>query len=342
MSLRTYPLIVHPAYQELIAASLVFGKSAERAAELDVVFTVPPLRDTREIGNYLGISPEIIWSVLTLNHKAYRHFEVRKRSGGVRRISAPRTYLKVIQWWILDTILPAAKISDKAYGFVRGRSFVDNAEHHLGSNYILNVDIKDFFPSVSFVRVVSLFRELGYDPHVANGLAKLTTMFNGLPQGAPTSPAIANAICLSLDSELDELAYSLGMKYSRDADDITFSSSRKMPASLLPTLVETIGRHGFNLNDAKTRFMGKNQRKEITGLVLGQSAVAVDRKYLNSLRGWTHALEVSNVPNPSDFERLRGTLEFVRMVGGRGSSAILQHGDRALAKMKRLLSESAI
>lgn len=331
MSLRTYPLIVHPSYQHLVSAALFHGTSLEKAEDSSTEFSVPYLSDIKDIGPYLGISPEVVWSVRQLGHRAYRIFPVRKRSGGDRYISAPKTYLKVIQWWILDSILPAAQVSNRAYGFVKGRSFVDNARQHLGASHVLNVDLEDFFPSVSPNQVAAVYSKLGYNAGVADELARLTTLFNGLPQGAPTSPSIANAVCYELDAELDALAYRSGMRFTRYADDITMSAQQRIPGSLVNELRTVIGRHGFKLNERKTRFMGANQVKEITGVRLGRDEVCLSRSYLNSVRGWLHSNRMTM--DPETIERIRGTVELVRMVGGSGSAAVVAQGDLIFARL---------
>ena len=333
MSLRTYPLITHPAYKELVASSLLLGKPPEKVDALHAHFSVPPLKDVREIGNYLGVSQEAIWSVQMLRERAYREFPITKRSGKTRMIHAPRTHLKVIQWWILDTIVPSIPISEHAYGFVRGKSFVDNARVHLGANHVLNLDIEDFFPSISPLLVANVFSALGYDPNVVLGLVKLTTLGASLPQGAPTSPALANAVCLSIDEQLQRLSQSNGITYSRYADDLTFSSSNRIPESIISAVSAILSDFGLKLNGEKTRFMGVNQQKEVTGLILGEDNVCLKRSDLNAARGWFHSISMRPREHLLELERVRGTVAMIKSVGGRGSSKVIAKGDRALSAL---------
>ena len=289
MSLRTYSLITHPAYLRHVE-SLRFKSDRYAHTAAAVVPTHRPLiKQCSDIGRYLGISPLIILGVMNNADKHYRNFQFRKKSGGMREIDAPRTYLKVIQWWLLDTILSTTEPSPHAHGFVKGRSFVTNAKIHLGSRFILNVDVQDFFPSISFDQVTNEFLALGYRLGLSRDLAKLTTLNGRLPQGAPTSPALANLILRRVDGELSELATRNSLRFSRYADDITFSSQVRIPQAIVSEVSSILASVGLQLNPSKTRFMGRNQKLEITGLLLGRDGVVLDRRYLNGLRGWFSA-----------------------------------------------------
>ena len=142
----------------------------------------------------------------------YHRYEIAKKTGGVRCISAPKPALAAAQRWVLDQILRRLEPEPQAHGFVPGRSIVTNAAPHAGKAVVCNLDLKDFFPSITFRRVKGLFRKLGYGEHVATLLALLCTEpprvpveLDGktyhvalgarvLPQGACTSPAITNAL----------------------------------------------------------------------------------------------------------------------------------------------------
>ena len=271
--------------------------------------------------------------------RAYRQFPITKRSGKTRIIHAPRTHLKVVQWWILDSILPSVPISEHAYGFVKGKSFVDNARVHLGATNILNLDIEDFFPSVSSALVSQVFSSLGYDPRVVSGLLRLTTLEGSLPQGAPTSPNIANAVFTPIDEQLFRLAQINGLNYSRYADDLTFSGNHKIPQSFITEISTILAGIGLRLNESKTRFMGVNQQKEVTGLILGRENVCLKRSDLNAARGWFYKLYKGPNLHASEFERARGTLAMINSVGGRGSPKVLALGELAIKALTASISE---
>ena len=174
----------------------------------------------------------------------YIRFEIPKKTGGTRRISAPMPRLKHAQRWILDNLLDKVALHDAAHGFRKQRSIVSNARPHVGADIVLNLDLKDFFPTLEYKRIRGAFRGLGYGEAAATIFALLTSepevdeveldgqtfyVANGarrLPQGAPTSPAITNIVCRRMDARLASAAAKLGFTYTRYADDLTFSGPR--------------------------------------------------------------------------------------------------------------------
>ena len=199
--------------------------------------------------------------------RRYINFSIPKKSGGERVISAPVPGLKSILF-SLNTILQALyEPSKHAMGFVPGRSIVDNANIHLGQNYIYNIDLKDFFPSVDKSRIWKRLTlpPFGFSSEVADVIAGLCTMrleVEGeeqvryvLPQGAPTSPTLTNIICAKLDRQLGLLAKKNGMRYSRYADDITFSSMHYAYAQdgeFMRELNDIIAQNRFTINEKKS------------------------------------------------------------------------------------------
>jgi hypothetical protein len=220
----------------------------------------------------------------------YVEFERPKRTGGVRVIAAPREPLRSAQRRLLDLMLSKVEVHVAAQGFVRGRSIVSNAQLHTGAALVAKVDLEDFFPTVHYRRVRGLFHSLGYNDEVSSALAGLTTwrptLEDGtvawpgvLPQGAPTSPAIANLVCRRLDRRLTALALRYGATYSRYADDLTFS---------FPKLPDNVGRvlwwvnsichqEGFFEHTRKRRLMRPSGRMAVTGLTVNQR-VSISRE----------------------------------------------------------------
>ena len=128
-----------------------------------------------------------------------------KKNGGVRIINIPSADLKYIQRWILKYILNNIHVSEHANGFVKSKSILTNAQNHVNSECIVNIDLKDFFPSIEFEQVFKIFKYYGYTKELSYTLAKLCTFQGVLPQGSPASPAITNIICLKLDKRLSSL-----------------------------------------------------------------------------------------------------------------------------------------
>ena len=235
--------------------------------------------------------------------KHYTNFTIPKKSGGERTISAPVAGLKSILF-SLNTILQFVYEPSKyAIGFVPGRSVVDNAKIHIGQNYVYNIDLKDFFPSIDKSRVWKRLTlpPFNFSSDLADVIAGLCTMRmeDGesiryvLPQGAPTSPTLTNIICEKLDRQLAGLAKRFGLLYSRYADDITFSSMHYVYAEdgeFIAELHRIIADNHFIINTQKVRLQKRGMRQEVTGLVVTDK-VNVVRKYVRELKTIIHIWE---------------------------------------------------
>ena len=331
MLLRTYPLITHPAFLRHVENTLGGEELFAGEAPADVPVHCPRIKSPYQLAQYLGVNPLLVRSFVATKDKHYREFQIRKRSGGVRTIHAPRTFLKVAQWWILDAVFGCREELPYVFGFTAGRSFIDNAREHQIADYILNVDIKDFFPSANRSQVYQVFSSLGYNPGVADFLTEICTREGSLPQGAPTSPKLSNIILHDFDIWAKQVSDQLGCKYTRYADDLTFSSMNRIPQYLVGEIDSALSRAGFRLNENKTKFMGKNQVKEVTGLILTPTGVALPRRYLNGTRGWFHS--ILEAPDRFQHERKRvaGTLNLLRQIGGRGTGRLIMAGELALS-----------
>ena len=227
---------------------------------------------------------------------------IKKKTGGFRKITAPnnKSFMLILRY--LNEIFKAIYTpSDYAMGFTEGRSVVDNAEVHKAQNYIFNIDLKDFFPSIEQPRV---WKRLQIEPFnfpipIANILAGLCSMketrtlddgtkkdFYILPQGAPTSPIITNMICDKLDRRLAGLAKRFNANYTRYADDITFSSMHNVyqnNGEFIKELHRIITDQGFTINDKKTRLQKLGARQEVTGIIVSKK-LNVTQKYVRDIR----------------------------------------------------------
>lgn len=202
------------------------------------------------------------------NRNQYHNFYINKKSGGKRKIEAPSEKLKSYQQWIKEKILEKIHISDHAMGFRRNYSILENAREHVGKDLVINIDLKDFFPSIKYAQVFRIFVYIGYTVEVAHLLTQLcTNSQNVLPQGSPASPIISNIVALKLDKRLKGLAEKYSCSYTRYADDITFSGKNNIK-NLLPIVEQIIKEEGFTINTKKVRLQYKNQRQEVTGLIV--------------------------------------------------------------------------
>lgn len=245
----------------------------------------------------------------------YRQFKIKKKSGGFRQITAPRNQSFMMLLQTVNAILKAMySPSDYAMGFTEERSVVTNASVHKGQNYVFNIDLKDFFPSVEQRRVLKRFgaKPFNFNPEIALLLSGLCSMrvkreqadetqthdldkefVYVLPQGAPTSPIITNMICDTLDRRLAGLARRFGLRYSRYADDITFSSMHYVYAEkgeFRKELARIIGSQGFTINDTKTRLQKRGSRQEVTGIIVSDK-LNVTKKYVREIRSLLYIWE---------------------------------------------------
>jgi RNA-directed DNA polymerase len=145
----------------------------------------------------------------------YTHFTIPKRRGGERTIEAPSDKLKSLQRRILHRLLNPLPVHAAATGFVRGRSIVDNARPHVASGVVINLDLADFFPTITVDRVAALFHALGWDAESSTILGRICTSDGHLPQGAPTSPAISNLVCRRMDARLAGLVVNQSVNLPR-------------------------------------------------------------------------------------------------------------------------------
>ena len=233
---------------------------------------LPPLTRPEWLPFLFGISPKLIGAMSVKSGRYYRRFQIPKKSGGFRQIVTPRRFLKTVQRWILHRILSGLPQSDNVHGFVVGRGIFSNASQHLAGQNLLAVDIRNFFPSVTRETVKSLVSEnFKFPEPVAAQLAGLCTLNGTLPQGAPTSPALANAAFLEADRKLVKLAGGWGATYTRYADDLAFSGPRLFTDEDVEAIGDIVSQEGFDLHDGKSRIVGAGGRQMVAGIVVNQS-----------------------------------------------------------------------
>ena len=316
---------------------------------------IPELPTAKALADAMGIAmPELRFlafdrALSRVTH--YQRFLIPKKIGGDRLISAPMPRLKRVQYWILDNILTAIPVHDAVHGFAADRSIVSNALPHVGREVVVNLDLKDFFPTLTWKRVKGKFRGLGYSEAVATVLALLCTEpdvdaveLDGerlyarkgprrLPQGAPTSPALTNLICLRLDRRMAGVAAKLGFTYTRYADDMTFSASGEAAGktgTLLKAVNDIVVAEGFTVHPDKTRVMRRHRRQEVTGLVVNER-LGVPRDTLRRFRALLHQIRTTG-PSGKRWGTggdvllaAVGFAQFVRMVdAGVGASLVAE------------------
>ncbi len=277
-----------------------------------------------------------------------RHYQARwvaTRSGGWRLIEAPKPRLAELQRRLLRRVLAKLPLPDAAHGFRPGRSVATFAAPHAGQALVIRLDLEGFFATVSLPRVHGLLRNVGYPPAVARLLAGLLTTVTPvdvlaaaprgpgsvdvawrlrrrlaiahLPQGAPSSPAVANLIARRLDRRLGALAELLGVNYTRYADDLAFSGPATVPLHrLLPGARRIVTDEGFRLREDKTRIAAAHQRQRLAGLVVNVTP-AVPRADYDALRAELHnclrtgPAEQNHAGHPDYRAHLRGRIAWI-------------------------------
>ncbi len=310
----------------------------ERAAENGL----PPLDKPEQLAEALGLSvADLRW--MTYHRDAattlhYARFTIPKRDGTLRPIWAPLPKLKEAQRWILANIAERLQVHGAAHGFLAGRSILSNAAIHVDSRAILKMDLKDFFPTVTWRRVKGIFRKAGYREQIATLLALLCTEApreivehagkrfyvalgpRCLPQGAPTSPALTNVLCLRLDQRITGVATKLGWRYTRYADDLTFSlpaghNDKPNLGRLIGLVHRIVQEEGFAVHPDKTRVTRRGGRQRVTGLVVnGPAPPRVPRSIRREVRAALHNLQKGKpLPEGETLSRLAGYAAYIHM-----------------------------
>jgi retron-type reverse transcriptase len=335
---------------------------ADRRADVERLTAagLPVLATPADVAEALGLDiPTLRWlafhtEAATRSH--YVRFTIPKRSGGVRQLFAPHAKLATAQEWILRNVLDKVPTHTAAHGFVKGRSTVTNAAGHVDRAVVVNTDLENFFPTITFHRVLGIFKQLGYSPAAATVLGLLCTESprrlvtyagrayevatgpRALPQGACTSPALSNLAARRLDSRLTGIARKLEYSYTRYADDLTFSFTGSLDARigyLLARVRHIAQDEGFVVNESKTRVLKRAARQEVTGVVVNRRP-GVPRPLYKRLRAILHragreGLAAQNRENRPNFEAwVEGMIAYVSMVNEKQGRAL----GEALAKVR--------
>ncbi|MCW8088243.1 reverse transcriptase domain-containing protein [Sabulicella glaciei] len=254
---------------------------------------------------YLDMSQAELNKIWWYRRRMYTHFEISKRPGKSRLISAPDRRLKHLQRKIAGLLDKMYRRRNPVHGFIHERSVKTNALSHIDSKYILNVDLENFFPTITENRVAGVLAALGIDIRVSDVIARLCCNDGHLPQGAPSSPVLSNMICFRLDRELLAVAKGARCIYTRYADDLSFSSyqplallfeaalppsGRISPDLLKSELRAVIEGNGFKINPAKAHYADRHSRRIVTGLKINE-ALNVDRKFVRNIRAALYSVE---------------------------------------------------
>lgn len=288
----------------------------------------------RDLSNFLKIPYSKLTYILYVKkpENLYISFQIPKKSGGTRIISAPTSDLKLIQRRLASELYEYQKeilnelhsVKNISNGFEKGKSIITNAKAHKNKKIVINIDLKDFFESFHFGRVCGYFEKNNHFklPHnIAVMLSQLTCYKGSLPQGAPTSPIIANLICQILDNRILKIAKKYRVDYTRYADDITFSTNdnkfKEKYDNFFSELNAEIENCGFKINESKIRIKTSNEKQTVTGLIVNQK-VNIDHRYYKKIRAYANSLykynEFTVDGKPGSINQLEGMFSFVNQI----------------------------
>ncbi len=325
---------------------------------------MPVIETDRELAEFLQIEYSVLRylayhrDVITFDN--YYRFDIPKKSGGTRRIAAPKPQLKAAQKQILEQILEKATISDVSHGFIKSRSVLTGAKTHSASpDLLINIDLENFFPTITFERVRGLYQSFGYSGYIASLLAMICTYCERmpleikgeikyiktsdriLPQGSPASPMITNIICRTMDKRIYGLCQKSGITYTRYADDMSFSytgdADKLAIGSFLNNIHKIIEAEGFHMNKEKTHILRKNNRQYITGIVINNEEIGVPKKWVKILKASIHnakKLKESGSPVSSKtIYEISGKIAWLKSVNAKRYQKVISQGSEFLESL---------
>ncbi len=272
-----------------------------------------------KISNELSLPPNYVARLVSTASHQYKRYEIAKRTGGTRTILHPSKRLKALQRWLLANVVDNWPVHSSATAYRKGKTIFDNARVHAQSKYLLRMDLKDFFPSLTIQDMREYLKKrphlfAGWEREDFESFCRLVFREGRLTIGAPTSPAISNALCFDLDVAISGICQTHSVEYTRYADDFFFSTREKgvlaKVESEIEALVDTFTiPNGLKVNKAKTRHSSKRGTRRITGIVIGSDEKAhVSRKMKRHVRSQVNRFDTLD---PKSRTRLAGAISYI-------------------------------
>ncbi|MFV9232432.1 reverse transcriptase domain-containing protein [Citrobacter freundii] len=263
------------------------------------------------VASCIGISQGLITAMMKSPERYYRSFDLIKKNGKKRPILAPRKFMKVTQYWINDHLLNRLKIHSSCYSYRKGVGIKENASSHLRRKFVANIDIVDYFGTINKTMIKNCFHKNKIPQNIINVISSLVTYHGSLPQGAPTSPAISNAILHDFDEYMSNAASLRDCAYTRYSDDITISGDiRQNVLSLIQLAEEELSSSGFSLNNEKKRIASLNSRQVVTGILVNND-IRPTRTYRKKIRSaFDHAFKEMD-SSKETINKLKGYLNYL-------------------------------
>ena len=290
----------------------------------------PQIVSLRSVARKLGVSTSDLRELASRAAGYYREFAI-KTGSKVRMIDNPTGDLKLIQSRLYRRALRDLSLPPWLHGGVRGCSPLTNATAHVGRAYLTRIDVKNFFPSLTSKHVFRIWRDLGYSSKISAILTKLTTYRGHLPQGAPTSTALANLALVHADEQIQQLAAFSRASYTRFVDDMCISGPH--PETAINTIIRILREEGLGVSHKKLKIKSRAHRQEITGYVVNSSSTpSKNRQGRNRVRSAIHKL--ARTPRESrmfdrDLRSIRGRIADI----GRTNPGAAMRLERQLANL---------
>lgn len=315
-------------------------------AKLLIDKSLPIIYNQEHLSKLLGIHPIYLYTLTNSSDKFYRKFKINKKNGKKRKIEEPLLILKEAQYWVLENILLKCSCSNYTKAFKLNSSIKENAKFHKKQKVVINLDIEDYFGTIRGYKVYEFFKSLGYNSEVSIMLTKICTNKDSLPQGAPSSPYLSNIITKNLDNKLAIVANTAEYKlrYTRYADDITFSTNKEIDITkLIRDTSNVLKQEGFKINYKKTRVSSNNRRQMVTGIVVNDK-LQVSKQQRKKTRQAMYYIEkydleshIRNIGWKRGSEKylrhLLGNVNFVLFINPKDKEH-LEYKDRLIQKIK--------
>ncbi|UXI04689.1 reverse transcriptase family protein [Photobacterium sp. TY1-4] len=310
------PLLVSfHSFQKFLAA-LPEKHRENYQQEIEELFLqqLPPVASETCLAVLFGYSLDFVYALSKKQHKFYRSFKIQQGKK-VRTIHSPRVALKVVQKWFGTHLSSAISFEPHVCGFVKGKSFADAAIIHQGARWVYSVDIEDFFPAITILKISDSLETIGYSKESATLLANICSLNFRLAQGSPASPVISNLVMKDIDRQIKELADQYELQVSRYADDIVFSGKNVFNEDISHEIESIFEASPFSLNKNKTYFSDseKGQRLKVHGLLVKENKVTLTKGYRNKIRAYRHMVEKGKV-SEDDMPKLKGHLKFAEFI----------------------------
>ena len=300
---------------EEVIASLGDKCTEQEAAEIVRLYEakLPPVTTGNSLAVMTGFNPGFIWSLIKSPSRHYRVFEIPKGKF-TRQIEAPRIGLKIIQKWLSLHFERKWQPHDSVHGFVRGRSHISAARVHVGSEWVITVDIVNFFPSTPASEVLTALTAIGYKTEESlQSLLGLCCFRDRLAQGAPTSPVLSNIALDPIDRAIFEVAKKHSAKFTRYADDIVFSGVGRPPEALFSDLDKTFLNTAWRLSEKKRSIAQLPGRLKVHGLLVDGENIRLTKGYRNQIRAYKHLFTEGKIVE-KDVARIFGHITYASQI----------------------------